>query len=70
MQSFTNRLCKVGVLVVTVLAILALCFGALSLGFRHDAPFAVQVLVMGLGLLVVASAVVACWCRLQKKRFG
>jgi len=70
MQSTANRLCQVGALVGTVLAILALCFGALSLGFRDDAPFFVRFLVVGLGLLMLATALVACWCRLHKKRLG
>jgi len=70
MQSFANRVCRVGVLLATILAILALCFGALSLGFRDAVPGFVQVFVMGLGLLVLAIAVVACWLRLQKKHSG
>ncbi len=66
MHSITYRACKVGVLAATVLAILALCFGALSLGYREDAPVFVQAFVMGLACLIVATAAVACWCRLRK----
>ena len=68
MQTIASRVCEVGVLVATILAILALCFGALSLGFSGDAPWFVQKFVMGLGCLVAVAAVVACWCRWCKGR--
>jgi hypothetical protein len=70
MQSFVSRACQLGMLVATVLAILALCFGALSLGFRGDPPFFVHILVAGLGLLMLAAGVVAYCCWLRKKRLG
>lgn len=67
MQSVAERVCKIGLVAATVLLILALSFGALSLGFRDDAPGFVRFLVVGLGLLMLATAVIACWCRLRKK---
>ena len=70
MQKTADCMCKVGVLAATVSAILALSFCALSLGFRGDAPLLVQVLVMGLGFLIVTTAVVACWCRWRRKYCG
>lgn len=68
MQSVFHRVCKVGVLAATVSAILALCFGALSLGFRGDTPMFVRLLTMGLGVVMLVIAVAAIWCRLNRKR--
>jgi hypothetical protein len=70
MQFAANRVCEVGVLVATILAILALCFGALSLGYKGDAPWIVKIFMISLGGLIVVTAVVACWCRLRKKSVG
>jgi len=68
MHSIAYRACRVGVLGITLLVILALCFGALSLGFRGDAPSFVQLVMAGLGVLILLTAVVAFWCRMSKNR--
>lgn len=70
MQSMASWLCQLGALVFTALAILAFCFGGLSLGFQGDPPLFVYIFAAGLGLLMLAAGVLVCCCGFRKKHHG